>query len=291
MITVRNIAIAVVAIILVIVASRVPYAVGQSQQAVLLEFGHVRRIETTPGLHFKWPFVERARRFSTRVLTLNASPQNYTTKDGDNVSVDYFLKWRIKDVKRFFQNTGGSLGQVRNALSQQADSTLRKQVSQHTLTQLVAQDDGDTDKAVLKALQSKVSGMGVGVLGMHVRRINLPDSVSKSIYARMKSAQEQLAKHLRAQGAEQAQTIRAKAQHQRSDILAQAYRKAEEIRGEGDAQAAKIYAGAYGKDPEFYRFYRSLQIYRDGWKDKHDRLVLEPGSPLLQYFNAPSVKH
>lgn len=288
MFSAKTITAAVVVFVVLVVAGSAPYAVDQSQHALVLEFGHVQRVENRPGLHFKLPFVEQVHLFSTRVLTFNASPQSFTTKDGDNVTADYFVKWRIKDIKPFYEATGGSLAHVRNRLSQIAEAELRQQISRRSLTALVSQDHGGMANAVLKVLQHKISNMGVQVIDMHVRRINLPDSVSKSIYARMKASQQQLAKQLRAEGSEQAETIRAKAERQRSDILANAYRQAEEIRGEGDAEAAGIYAQAYAKNPEFYRFYRSMQIYRDGWNSKQDRLVLAPDSPLFDYFHGPS---
>lgn len=291
MLNAKTITAAIVVIVVLVVAGSAPYTLGQSQQGLVLEFGHVKRIENTPGLHFKVPFVEQVHRFSARVLTFNASPQSFTTKDGDNVTVDYFVKWRVKDVRLFYQATGGSLAHVRNRLSRIADAELRQQISQRSLTALVSQDHGGMAAAVLKSLQSKISHMGVQIIDMHVRRINLPDSVTKSIYEKMKSAQQKQAKQLRAEGAEQAETIKAQAERQRSDILADAYRQAEEIRGEGDAEAASIFAQAYAKNPKFYRFYRSMQIYREGWKSKQDRLVLAPDSPLFDYFHGPSGKH
>lgn len=287
----RNIAIAVVVILVVIVASGVPYTVGQTQNAVVLEFGKLQRIERAAGLHFKVPFVEQVRRYSNQVLSLDASPQHYTTQDGDDISVDYFVKWRIKDLKRFYAAFDGSQAHARAELADAAGKGLEKRVSKRTLIDLVTEDDGATAASVLKTLQQKFSGKGVQVLDMRVRRINLPDSVSQSIYGRMKSSEEQQAKQIRAQGAEKAETIRAKARSQRAEILAEAYRKAQAIRGDGDAQAAAIYARAYRQAPDFYRFYRSLQIYRQGWSNKRDWLLLGSHSPLFSFFNNPSGKH
>ncbi len=284
----KNIVIAVVVILLVIVASGVPYTLGQSQDAVVLSFGRLSRVEHNAGLHFKLPFVDQVRRFSTRVLSVNAAPQNYTTKDGDNISVDYFIKWRIKDAKAFYEAFGANPAHASASLEDVAGKRLGKLVAGHSLTDLAADDNGANTSGVLNALRKQFSGKGIKVVDMRVRRINLPDSVSQAIYARMKSGQEQLAKQIRARGEEQAETIRAKAQSQRADILAQAYQQAQTIRGDGDARAAAIYADAYHKAPAFYRFYRSMEIYRHGWNGRHDWMVVGPDRPLLKPFGQPS---
>ena len=251
----------------------------------MLQFGKVVRDDVPSGLHFKLPFVQEAKLFDARLLTLDTATQRYLTLEKKALMVDSFAKWRIFNVQRYYTATSGMRSIAEERLSRQLESGLRNEVARRTLHEVVA---GERDQlmADITADLNRVASreMGIEVLDVRVKAIDLPREVNRSVFERMSSEREREAREHRAKGRELAEGIRADADRQQRVILAEAFREAEEIRGQGDAEAASIYAAAYNKDPEFYSFYRSLQAYRESFSSKSDVLVLDPDSEFFRFF-------
>ena len=261
------------------------FIVSQTERGLVLQFGKVVRDDVPPGLHFKLPFVQEAKLFDGRLLTLDTSTQRYLTLEKKALMVDSFAKWRIANVQRYYTATSGMRSIAEERLSRQLESGLRNEVARRTLHEVVA---GERDQlmADITADLNRVASreMGIEVVDVRVKGIDLPREVNRSVFERMSSEREREAREHRAKGKELAEGIRADADRQQRVILAEAFREAEEIRGQGDAQAAAIYAEAYNKDPEFYSFYRSLQAYRESFDSKSDVLVLDPQSDFFRFF-------
>ena len=287
----RQITTGIIVLLLIWLAVACTYSVGQYQRAILFRFGKIERTNMAPGLHFKLPFVEGAKTFDGRIQSLDTAPQQFLTANKRNVKVDYFVKWRIDDTVQYYKATGGQKEAAEDRLASIIRNELRNEFSSRSIQQAVSGQRTQIMQSLDKQANKEVQGLGIKVIDVRIKRIELPDVVSKSVYDRMRAEREQVAKHVRAEGKEQAEQIRANANRQRTVILAKAYAKAQKIRGGGDAKAARIYNSAYAKAPEFYRFYRSLQVYRNGWNSKQDMLVLEPDSALFKYFNSPGKKH
>ena len=262
------------------------YVINEMERAVLLEFGRVKRGNVQPGLHVKAPLINEVRKFDGRVLTLDASPERFLTLEKKAVIVDSFAKYRIDDVSSYYVATSGDDRRARNLLAQRINTGLRNQISRRTMHEVVS---GQRD-LLMQELTRELDGvarmeLGLELVDVRVKRIDLPDEVSQSVYNRMITEREIEAREHRAKGQELAAGIRADADRQRTVILAEAYREAEETRGTGDAEAAGIYAAAYNKDSEFYRFYRSLSAYKATFADQQDVLLIEPDSDFFRYLN------
>ena len=262
------------------------FVVTELQRAVLLEFGRVIRDDIPPGLHFKLPIVNEVRKFDGRVLTSDAPPERFFTLEQKALIVDSFAKFQIDDVERYYTATAGDEQRAELLLKQRISTGLRNEFSTRTLHEVVS---GQRDELmqVLTARLDEVARaeLGVRVVDVRVRRIDLPQEVSQSVYDRMNTEREVEAREYRAKGQEQSLGIRADADKQREVILAEAYSQAEEIRGEGDAESAAIYASAFNKDKEFYEFYRSMAAYQRTFADKGDILLLQPDSEFFKYMN------
>lgn len=262
------------------------YILPETQRGVLLQFGRVVNPDLQPGLHFKIPYINRVRQFDGRLKTLETTSQRFLTLEKKAVMVDAYAKWRVADAERFYRATSGLERIADERLSRRLEAGLRDQFGRRTLHEVVS---GERD-ALMADMTALLDGMarrelGIQVLDVRVRGIDLPKEVNRSVFERMSSEREREAREHRAKGREMAEGIRADADRQRRVLLADAYRQAEEIRGEGDAKAASIYAAAYGQEPEFFSFYRSLQAYRESFADKHDLLVLDPHSDFFRYLN------
>ena len=262
------------------------YVVSETQRAVLLRFGEIVRFDVPPGLHFKLPIINTVRKFDARILTLDADPQRYLTSEKKALIVDSFVKWRINDVSKFFTTTGGDEERLKRLLAQRVDTGLRNEFGVRTVKEVVS---GERDELMTK-LSSNLNliaqdELGVQVIDLRVKKIDLPSQVSDSVYNRMRTERERLARELRAQGNEVAAVIRARADKSKTVILADAYREAEETKGDGDAIATATYASAYSKDPEFYDFTRSLKAYQATFETKSDILLIEPDSDFFKYLN------
>jgi len=277
-----SIFISALSLIAVIIISQSLFVVSEIERAVKLRFGEIVQFDLEPGLHFKWPIVNSVRYFDSRILTLDAQPQRYLTSEKKALMVDSFIKWRIKDVAKYFTTTGGDEERAKRLLSQRVDTGLRNEFGTRTVKEVVS---GERDQ-LMNSLTSMLDGiaqeeLGVEVIDLRVKRIDLPLEVSESVYNRMRTERERLARELRAQGNEVAEKIRATADKDKTIILADAYREAEETRGNGDAKATATYAEAYSKDPEFYDFTRSLKAYQATFQSKGDILLIDPDSDFL----------
>jgi membrane protease subunit HflC len=276
--------IAGVALTLLIVASMSLFTVDQRQYAVVFQLGEIKDVASEPGLHLKWPLIQNVRYFDKRILTIDsAEPERFLTSEKKNVLVDSFVKWRIIDVKQFYLSVGDEArAQIR--LTQAVNASLREEFGKRTVHDVVS---GERDK-IMEEMRSKADAdarnIGVQVVDVRLKRVDLPLEVSESVYRRMEAERKRVANQLRSQGAAEAEKIRADADRQREIIVAEAYREAQRIKGEGDAKSTAIYAGAFGQNPEFYSFYRSLDAYRNSFRNKSDVLVLEPTSEFFKYL-------
>ena len=281
---------AVLAVAILLGAQSV-YIVTEIERAVLLRFGKVVNPDVSTGLHFKWPFVDQVRRFDSRILTLEARAERFLTVEKKSTQVDSYAKWRIIDVTRYYTATSGEQERAERLLAQRINEGLRNQFATRSLQEVVS---GERDQLMvdLRAQLNQITAesMGVEVVGVRVKKIDLPDEVSEQVYKRMSAEREREAKEHRAIGNEQAEIIRAEADRQRVVIEANAYSQAEKIRGEGDAHAAATYAEAFGENAEFYTFVRSLNAYRSSFAGKEDLVVIDPKSDFFRYFNSVDKK-
>lgn len=278
----------VVLLAILILISVTVYTVDQRQNAIVFQLGEMVDVKREPGLYFKLPLVQNVRFFDTRILTLRSEdPERFITSEKKNVLVDSFAKWRIVDVKRYYVSVGGDETRAQTRLSQTINDGLRAEFGKRTVHEVVS---GGRDK-IMEILRQKADAdarkIGVQVLDVRLRRVDFPPEVSESVYQRMEAERKRVANELRSQGAAEAEKIRADADRQKEVIIAQAYREAQQTKGEGDAKASATYAEAYGRNPEFYAFYRSLEAYRQSFKGKNDVMVLEPNSEFFKYFKNP----
>ena len=284
-----NIFLTIILILTVAVATQSLYVVNETERAVKLRFGEIVQFDVSPGLHFKWPILNSVRKFDARILTLDAPPQRYLTSEKKALMVDSFVKWRVKDVAKFYTTSGGDEDRLNRLLAQRVDTGLRNEFGVRTVKEVVS---GERDQ-LMTSLTSNLdrvaqSELGVEIIDLRVKKIDLPQEVSESVYNRMRTERERLARELRAEGTEIAVEIRAKADKERTIILADAYKIAEETRGDGDAIATATYAGAYSKDPEFYDFTRSLKAYQATFENKGDILLINPDSDFFKYLDKSS---
>jgi|TARA_Y100000817_G_scaffold151003_1_gene118094 membrane protease subunit HflC len=273
---------------LIILLANSLYIVTDKQTAILLRFGEIIDPKIESGLHFKVPILNTVRKFDSRVLTLDAIPQPYFTEEKKRLIVDAFVKWRISDNEQFYiTSSGGQLSALRTLLTQRVDEGLRNQFGKRTVQDVIS---GERDELmrVLTADLNKVANaeLGVEVIDVRVKKIELPTEVNDSVYNRMRTERERLAQELRAEGNEIAEEIRANADKERTVILADAYKTAEIIKGEGDAAATSTYAKAFNKNPEFYEFTRSLSAYQSTFENKSDVLLIDPESDFFKYLDS-----
>jgi membrane protease subunit HflC len=273
-------------LVALILGSNSLFIINEMQRAVLLEFGAVVRHDIEPGLHVKWPFINEVRKFDARVLTSDAPPERFLTLEKKAVIVDSFAKFRIANVATYYTATSGDETRAEQLLKQRINTGLRNEISKRTLYEVVS---GERDQ-LMQVLTSAINEvarleLGVSVVDVRVKRIDLPPEVSQSVYNRMNTERDIEAREHRAKGQELAVGISADAEKQREVIMAEAYSSAEQTRGEGDAESAATYAAAFNKDPEFYKFYRSMNAYRAAWSNKSDVMIIQPDSDFFKYMN------
>jgi membrane protease subunit HflC len=281
----------VLAALLVMLGLSSIFVVSEGQNALLLQFGRIVRTDFQPGLHFKIPLVQQVMRFDNRILSLDAPPERYFTSEKKSVNVDFYVKWRIADNAMYYRATGGDELQAEQRLTPIIKDALRFEFNARTLQELISGGRKDITERVRE--QTDVAArknLGIAVVDVRIKRIDLPDEVSESVYKRMRAERSQLANELRYTGKEAAAKIQADADRQGQVLRADANRDAATVRGEGDAQAAMIYAQSYSQDPEFFAFYRSMAAYRKSFEDGKGVLVLKPDSEFLRYFSYPSPK-
>ena len=277
---------AAIAAVLVLLGTSI-FTVDQRQHAIIFQLGEVRDVIAEPGLYFKWPMIQNVRYFDKRILTLDSvEPERFITSEKKNVLVDSFVKWRIVDPRLYYISVAGDEARAKTRLSQTVNAGLREEFGKRTVHDVVS---GERDK-IMEDMRVKADldarKIGVQIVDVRVKRVDLPTEVSESVYRRMEAERKRVANELRSQGSAEAEKIRADADKQREVIVAEAYRDAQKMKGEGDAKAAATYAQAFNQNPEFYAFYRSLEAYRNSFKSKSDVIVVEPNSDFFKYFKS-----
>lgn len=264
------------------------FTVDQRQAALIFQLGEIVDTKLKPGLYFKVPLVQNVRSFDTRIMTLDpADPERFITSEKKNVLVDYFVKWRILDVRTFYVSFGGDESRAINRLAQTVNDGMRAEFGKRTVHDVVSGERDEVMNILRKSSNADAKRFGVEILDVRVKRVDLPAEVSESVYRRMEAERKRVANELRSTGTAEAEKIKAEADREREVILAEAYRDAQRIKGQGDGKAAAIYAKAYNKNAEFYAFYRSMESYKASFKDKQDVMVLQPNSAFFRYMNAP----
>ncbi|WP_018953104.1 protease modulator HflC [Thioalkalivibrio sulfidiphilus] len=279
--------IGIVAVVSAIIVGMSTYTVDERERVILFSLGEIKALDLEPGLHFKFPLVNNVRKFDARVLTLDIPPDRFLTSEAKNVIVDFYAKWRIDDVGQFFRSTRGNERNAEDRLAQILRDGMRNEFARYTLEQVVAGERLTIMGAVRQQALDTARELGVVLVDVRIRRMDLPDEVSESVYERMRAERQRVAQDFRARGREEAERIRARADRERTVILADAYRESEQLRGEGDARAAETYAGAFGEDEEFFSFYRSLIAYRNTMTGDNAMFVIEPDSDFFRYFGSP----
>ncbi|MFN3883732.1 MAG: protease modulator HflC [Rhodocyclaceae bacterium] len=274
-----------IAFALFVAAGSMLFTVDQRQYAIVFQLGEIKEVVKEPGLNFKWPLIQNVRYFDRRILTMDSvEPERFLTAEKKPVLVDSFVKWRIADVHQYYISVQGDEMLARTRLAQTVNSGLREEFGRRTVHDVVS---GERDK-IMAEVQKKADAdarqIGVEIVDVRLKRVDLPPEVSESVYRRMETERKRVANELRSQGAAEAERIRADADKQREVIVAEAYREAQKIKGEGDAKAAAIYAKAFGENPEFYAFYRSLEAYRQSFSNKNDLIVVDPSADFFKYL-------
>ena len=253
----------------------------------MFRFGEIVRSDFSPGLHFKVPIYNKVRKFERRILTFNNPSEAFLTKEKKNLIVDFFVKWRITDAAQYYRATAGNEDSAAQRLIEIIKDGLRAEFAKRTIQQVVTAERSELIGDMLARASSTARDLGISIVDVRVKRLDLPDEVSESVFNRMRQERARVASQYRAEGAEASERIRAEADRERTVILAEAYRDAERERGLGDARAAEIYAEAYERHPEFYAFYRSMRAYRESLGQEQDVLVLSPDSDFFKYLNRP----
>ena len=287
----RQMSILIGLVVLLAIVSNSLYVVNERERAVLLKFGEVVATDIEPGLHFKIPVVNDVRRFESRLITLDSSPQRYLTAEKKALIVDSFVKWRVADAGKYYTATGGDEFSANSLLASRVDNGLRNKFGERTVYEVVSGERDALMAEITKELDEiALNELGIHVLDVRVKGIDLPPEVSNAVFTRMSTEREREARDHRSRGRELAEGIEADADRQKTVIEANAYREAEQIRGEGDAVAAEIYANAFNQDPEFYAFYRSISAYKSSFAGKEDLLVIDPESDFFRYLKDPTGK-
>ncbi|MDD5331031.1 MAG: protease modulator HflC [Sulfuricella sp.] len=275
-------------IAILIVLSMSVFTVDQRQNAIVFQLGEIIDVKTAPGLYFKVPMLQNVRYFDTRILTMTSpEPERFITSEKKNVLVDSFVKWRVVDVKQYYVSVGGDETRAQTRLSQTINDGLRAEFGKRTVHDVVSGQREQIMDILRQKADADARTIGVQVLDVRLKRVDLPQEVSESVYQRMEAERKRVANELRSTGAGEAEKIRADADRQREVVLAEAYRDAQRTKGEGDSRAAAIYAEAFGQNPEFYAFYRSLEAYRQSFRNKSDVMVLDPSSEFFKYLKSP----
>ena len=277
------------AIAVLIVLSLSMFVVDQRQTAIVLQLGEMKSVKTEPGLYFKVPLVQNVRYFDSRILTMDSvEPERFITAEKKNVMVDSFVKWRIADVKQYYISVRGDEQVAQTRLMQTVNSIMREEFGKRSVSDVVS---GERDK-IMQVLREKADAdarkIGVQIMDVRLKRVDCPIEISDSVYRRMDAERKRVANELRATGNAESEKIRADADRQREVILANAYRDAQKIKGDGDAKASAMYAAAFGRNAEFYAFYRSMEAYKQSFKSKSDIMVIDPSSSFFKYLKSSS---
>ena len=284
----RNVTFILLAVLVLFIGSNALYVIKETERGVLLKFGEVVNPDIKPGLHWKIPFVNNVRKFDGRILTVDSQPERFFTQEKKALIVDSYAKFRVSDTKKFYTATNGEEARAAGLLAQRINDGLRNQVAVRTIQEVVS---GERDQLMVDLAEKlnavALSELGVELVDVRVKQIDLPPDVSESVYQRMNAEREKEAREHRSQGQELAEGIRAAADREVTVLKANAYREAELIRGAGDAEATRIYADAFNQDPEFYSFTRSLRAYQDAFQGSGDVMLIRPDSEFFRYLKDP----
>jgi membrane protease subunit HflC len=276
--------VAVLAVLALLVSSAL-FTVDQRQNAIVFQLGEVKEVINRSGLHFKWPLLQNVRLFDMRILTFDdAEPLRFLTQGNRPVLVDSFVKWRIADVRQYYVSVQGDELRAATRIKQTVAGVLRDEFGARTVHEVVSGEREAVMNRVREKVDQDLKRIGVEIIDVRLKRVDLPQDVSESVYRRMEAERKRIANELRSTGAAEAEKIRADADRQREVLLAEAYRDAQRVRGDGDAKSAAIYAAAFNQNPEFYSFYRSMEAYRSTFRGRNDLMLLEPNSDFLRYF-------
>jgi len=277
-----------VAVVVLLVLSMSVYTVDQRKAAIKFQLGEVVSMETQPGLYFMVPILQNVRLYDTRIQTYDSKDaERFLTSENKNVLVDSFVKWRVIDVRQYYVSVRGDPVAAEARISQTVNDALRAEFAKRTVHDVVSGERQKIMDTVADKVDKDVKNIGVEVVDVRLKRVDLVPEISSDVYRRMESERKRVANELRSTGSAEGEKIKADADRQKQVIVAEAYRDAQRIKGEGDAQAARIYAEAYGRNPEFYSFYRSLEAYRSSLRNKSDVMVLDPSSDFFKYLKSP----
>jgi len=265
------------------------YIVDERETAIKFQFKEIVETDIQPGLHFKLPFVNSIEKFSKLILTLDAQPDRFLTNEKKYVKVDFFVKWKIEDTSQFYRATRGDFDRASNRLESIMKDGLRNEFSTRTIQEALTGERGEIMAALRDKSADSAKQLGIKIIDARVSQIDFPESVSESVYERMRSERQRVAQDFRSRGQAEGEKIRAVADREATIIEANAYRDAEKVRGEGDASSAETYASAYQQDREFYAFYRSLQAYRKSLGKSGDVMVIEPDAEFFKYFKGQNL--
>jgi membrane protease subunit HflC len=281
-------AVLVSAVVLLLILSMSVYTVDQRKVAIKFQLGEVVSMQSEPGLYFMVPVLQNVRLYDTRIQTYDTKDaERFLTSENKNVLVDSFVKWRVIDVRQYYVSVRGDPTAAEARISQTVNDALRAEFARRTVHDVVSGERQQIMDTVADKVDKDVKGIGVEVVDVRLKRVDLVPEISSDVYRRMESERKRVANELRSTGSAEGEKIKADADRQKQVIVAEAYRDAQRIKGEGDAQAARIYAEAYGRNPEFYGFYRSLEAYRAALRNKGDVMVLEPSSDFFKYLKSP----
>jgi membrane protease subunit HflC len=273
-----------VVLIAILIASSALFTVDQRQNAMVFQLGEVKEVITRAGLHFKWPLIQNVRVFDMRILTFDdAEPLRFITSEKKPVLVDSFVKWRINDVRQYYVSVQGDEFRAATRIKQTISDGLQAEFGRRTLHDVVSGQRDEIMADVRTKADTDLKRIGVEIVDVRIKRVDLPQEVSESVFGRMQAERKRIANEQRSIGAAEAERIRADADRQREIILAEAYRDAQRVKGEGDAKSAAIYSQAFSQNPEFYSFYRSMEAYRSTFRGR-DLMLLEPTSDFLRYL-------
>ncbi len=274
--------------VILLVAWLSVFTVDEREKAILLKFGEITGSDFTPGIHLKIPLINKVIKFDRRILTIDQKPERFLTLEKKDLIVDSYVKWRIKDTVQYYKTTKGDENAAGRLLYQNINNGLRDEFGKRTVQEVIAGDRTEIMGLMTLQASEKAKKLGIEVIDVRIKKIDLPERVSESVYRRMRAERERVAKEFRSRGAEAAERIRADADRQSQIVRAEAYRDSEIDRGEGDAKATEIYAQAFNQDKEFYKFYRSLNAYKSNFSSSNDVILLEPDSDYFRYFKDPS---
>lgn len=275
-------------IVLLVLGAMSVFTVDEREKALKLQLGRIERADYEPGLHFKLPYpFENVIKFDSRIQNQDSDPQDYLTVEKKNVKVDSFVKWRVKDVARYYTSTGGSVTRTNDRLAAVVLRRLKDEFGKRTIQQVVSGERNEIMDKLRDSVKQQADELGIEIIDARIKRVDLPPDVSQSVYDRMAAERKEVAKKFRSEGEERAKQIRAEADKEREVILAEAERDAQKVRGAGDGKATEIFANAFNQDVEFYTLYRSLNAYKNTFSHPSDVLLLEPNTQFFRYFKGP----